>query len=52
MPIKFLVLGGGLLGFFGRGAGGSANFFFMGVGIFPSFLQAIFRTCKVPQEPN
>ena len=35
MPIKFLLLGGGgVLGFFRRG-GGSANFIFMGVGIFP-----------------
>ena len=38
MPIKFLVLGGGGLGFFGRGGGvGSATFIFMGVGIFPIF---------------
>ena len=34
MPIKFLLLGGGLW-FFRRGGGGSANFIFMGVGIFP-----------------
>ena len=34
MPIKFLLLGG-VLGFFRRG-GGSANFIFMGVGIFPN----------------
>ena len=35
MPIKLLLLGGGgVLGFFRRG-GGSANFIFMGVGIFP-----------------
>ena len=35
MPIKFLVLGGGgILGFLE--GGGSANFIFMGVGIFPS----------------
>ena len=36
MPIKFLLLGGGggALGFFRR-VGGSANFIFMGVGIFP-----------------
>ena len=27
--------GGGVLGFFRRGGGGSANFIFMGVGIFP-----------------
>ena len=34
MPIKFLVLaGGGVRDFLERG-GGSANFFFMGVGIF------------------
>ena len=33
MPIKFLLLGGGSW-FFGRG-GGSADFIFMGVGIFP-----------------
>ena len=36
MPIKFLLLGGGVLGFFRRG-GGSANFIFMGVGILPTF---------------
>ena len=35
MPIKFLLLGGAVLGFFRRG-GGSANFIFMGVGIFPN----------------
>ena len=34
MPIKVLLLGGGVLGFLERG-GGSANFIFMGVGIFP-----------------
>ena len=33
MPTKFLLLGGGL-GFLRRG-GGSANFIFMGMGIFP-----------------
>ena len=33
MPIKFLLLGGGGWGFL-EGAGGSANFTFMGVGIF------------------
>ena len=33
MPIKFLLFGG-VLGFLGRG-GGSANFIFMGAGIFP-----------------
>ena len=27
--------GGGVLGFFRRGGGGSANFIFMGVGFFP-----------------
>ena len=40
MPIKFLLLGeaGGVLGFFRKGGGcGSANFIFMGVGIFPIF---------------
>ena len=39
MPIKFLLLGGGgvLLGFVLEGGGGSANFIFMGVGIFPTF---------------
>ena len=36
MSIKFLLLGGGS-GFFQRGGGGSANFIFMGVGIFPNF---------------
>ena len=35
MPIRFLLLGGGVLGFLGRG-GGSANFIFMGAGIFPT----------------
>ena len=36
MPIKFLLLwGGGVLGILGRG-GGSANFIFMGAGIFPN----------------
>ena len=34
MPLKFLLLGG-VQGFFRRGGGGSANFIFMGVGIFP-----------------
>ena len=34
MPIKLLLLGGGW-GFLERGVG-SANFIFMGVGIFPS----------------
>ena len=32
MSIKFLVLGGG--GYFGFGGGGSADFIFMGAGIF------------------
>ena len=31
MPIKFLLLGGGVLGFSRGGGGGSANFIFMGV---------------------
>ena len=36
MPTKFLLLGGGgVLGFL-KGGGGSANFIFMGVGIFPN----------------
>ena len=34
MPIKSLFGGGGVVGFLG-GGGGSANFIFMGVGIFP-----------------
>ena len=34
MSIKFLVLGGGGFGVFG-GGGGSADFIFMGAGIFP-----------------
>ena len=34
MPIKFLLLGGGFLVFPEGGGGGSANFIFMGVGIF------------------
>ena len=38
MPIKFLLLGGGGRGFFG-GGGGSANFNFMGVGIFRQMLE-------------
>ena len=29
MPIKFLLLGGGGLGFLKRGGGGSANFIFI-----------------------
>ena len=33
MPIKFLLLGG-VLGIFGRGGGGNANFIFMGAGTF------------------
>ena len=33
MPTKFLLLGGGVLGFL-RKRGGSANFIFMGVGNF------------------
>ena len=33
MPIKFLLLGGGGVGFLGGGSG-SANFIFMGAGIF------------------
>ena len=36
MPIKFLLLGGGGSGLFWKGGGGSANFIFMGVGIFPN----------------
>ena len=32
MPIKFLLLFGGVLGFFRRG-GGSANFIFIGAGL-------------------
>ena len=36
MPIKFLLLGGGCWGFFEEG-GGSENYIFMGVGIFPIF---------------
>ena len=35
MPIKFLLLGGG--GWVFKRGGGSANFIFMGVGIFPIF---------------
>ena len=35
MPIKFLLLGGGFWGFLEGGGGGSANFIFMGAGIFP-----------------
>ena len=35
MPINFLVLAGGQ-GFLEGGGGGSANFIFMGVGIFPT----------------
>ena len=36
MPIKFLLFGGGVVVFL-EGGGGSANFIFMGVGIFPNF---------------
>ena len=46
MPIKFLVLGGGR-GSFGRGGGGSANFIFMGVGIFPKILLLRFSPVRV-----
>ena len=35
MPIKFLLLWGGFWDFL-EGGGGSANFIFMGVGIFPN----------------
>ena len=35
MPIKFLLLGGRVVGFLEGGGGGSADFIFMGVGIFP-----------------
>ena len=34
MPINFLFLGGGGWGFL-EGGGGSANFIFRGVGVFP-----------------
>ena len=36
MPIEFLLLGrgGGVLGFFRKGGGGSTNFIFMGTGMF------------------
>ena len=38
MPIKFLLLGGGRRSWgFLEGGGGSANFIFMGMGIFPSY---------------
>ena len=36
MPIKLLLLGGGVLLFLRKGGNGSANFIFMGVGIFPT----------------
>ena len=53
MPIKFLLLGG-VLGFFRRG-GGSANFIFMGVGIFrtmdgPDFARAAGRTKNISKS--
>ena len=42
MPIKFLLLGGGFWVFLGGGGGGgSANFIFMGVGIFDTNSRAI-----------
>ena len=44
MSIKFLVLGGGVFGVFG-GGGRSADFIFMGAGIFLSLEAAILRPC-------
>ena len=48
MRIKFLVLGGGgRRGLFGRGSGGgSADFIFMGVGIFPKESEVLKRVCR------
>ena len=48
MPLKFRLLGGGGVGVSWKGGGGSADFIFMGVGIFtifdfPSFLSAGLR---------
>ena len=53
MPIKFLLLGGGR-GFYGRGGGGSANFIFMGVGIFPDPRPTYFcdSSWKMPRHGN
>ena len=47
MSIKFLVLGGGYFGFFFGGGGGSADFSFMGVGI---FLKPELRSGRAPNS--
>ena len=49
MPIKFLLLRGGGFWAFLEGGGGSANFSFMGVGIFP-ILRTLLRS-KVLHDP-
>ena len=49
MSIKFLVLGGGYFGF-GGGGGGSADFIFMGAGIFLN-LSALILNRHLPMIP-
>ena len=50
MSIKFLVLGGGgILGFFG---GGSADFIFMGAGIFLTFQELSQIASKLSAPSN
>ena len=48
MPIKLILLGG-VVGFL-EGGGGSANFVFMGVGIFPKFALLKFYRHGVSEE--
>ena len=52
MPIKFLVLGGGGFVGFLEGGGGSANFIFMGVRIFPTKASHIKAWRGTPAEPR
>ena len=46
MPIKFLPLGGGFWVFL-EGGGGSANFIFMGVGIFPTLVSCWLNITRI-----
>ena len=41
MPIKFLLLGGGVEFFFWKGGVEGADFIFMGVGIFPNIANVL-----------
>ena len=50
MPIKFLVFLGRGVGFFLEGGGGSANFIFMGAGIFLTKNNAIVATLRSRKE--